>query len=201
MSMVEKVAEAMSYADRMWEHSAIGNYEALARVAIEAMREPSQEMWRASSGENGYVTKDAWQAMIDAALKEPLSLQNEKSPPKQSLSGQGTTSKEQQEAEAILLPEGCQMGMIEKVSEAIYVAGTTWLNEQSERVEWYDVPGEILARAAIEAMREPSEEMRVAALTCGLPARGGPPLYEMVWRGMLDAALKADDRAPTQARR
>jgi hypothetical protein len=80
----------MSYADRMWEHSAIGNYEALARVAIEAMREPSQEMWRASSGENGYVTKDAWQAMIDAALKEPLSLQNEKSPPKQSLSGLST---------------------------------------------------------------------------------------------------------------
>jgi hypothetical protein len=47
------------------------------------------------------------------------------------------------------------MSMIEKVARAIDVAGTAWLNEQSGRVEWYDVPGEVLARAAIEAMREP----------------------------------------------
>jgi hypothetical protein len=76
MSMVDKVAEAMSYADRMWEHSAIGNYEALARVAIEAMREPTREMTRAIRDPGGWVDEtpeEIYRQMIDAALKEPLS--------------------------------------------------------------------------------------------------------------------------------
>ena len=80
------------------------------------------------------------------------------------------------------------MSMIQKVAEAINVAGTTWLNEQSERVEWYDVPGEILARAAIAAMREPSEEMIAAA-------------NRNTWQTMIDAALKEGDDTPTLVRR
>lgn len=53
------------------------------------------------------------------------------------------------------------------------------------------IDGRALARAAIEAMREPTEEMSVAALNVGLPEAGDPPLYELVWRAMIDAALKA----------
>lgn len=51
-----------------------------------------------------------------------------------------------------------------------------------------DVGCMTLARAVIEAMREPTEAMRIAALTTGLPEVGDPPLYEMVWRAMLDGA-------------
>jgi hypothetical protein len=73
MSMVEKVAEAMSYADRMWEHSAIGNYEALARVAIAAMFDPNVDML-AETNMLAKATperaKEIYQAMISAALNE-----------------------------------------------------------------------------------------------------------------------------------
>jgi len=38
-----------------------------ARAAIQAMREPTVDMWDAAAGENGYVTASAWRAMIDTA--------------------------------------------------------------------------------------------------------------------------------------
>jgi hypothetical protein len=41
-----------------------------ARAAIAAMREPTTEMWRASANETGYVSRNAWEAMIDAALAD-----------------------------------------------------------------------------------------------------------------------------------
>ena len=37
------------------------------RAAIRAMREPTKDMFAATEGECGYVTEDAWRAMIDAA--------------------------------------------------------------------------------------------------------------------------------------
>jgi len=36
--------------------------------------------------------------------------------------------------------------------------------------------------------RVPSDEMRFAALRVGLPQRGDPPLYEMIYRAMLKAS-------------
>jgi hypothetical protein len=79
------------------------------------------------------------------------------------------------------------MSMIGKVARAIDVAGTAWLNEQSGRVEWYDVPGEVLARAAIEAMREPTR-----AMTRAIRDPGGwvEDMPEEIYRQMIDAALK-----------
>jgi hypothetical protein len=79
------------------------------------------------------------------------------------------------------------MSMVERVARAIDVAGTAWLNEQSGRVEWYDVPGEVLARAAIEAMREPTR-----AMTRAIRDPGGwvEDMPEEIYRQMIDAALK-----------
>lgn len=84
MDMVEKVARAIAQ-----EYSGIPNYdwtafEGEARVAIEAMREPTEEMIRAgglvqvgrSDGDEdynaplgGYEAELAYAAMIEAALK------------------------------------------------------------------------------------------------------------------------------------
>jgi hypothetical protein len=79
------------------------------------------------------------------------------------------------------------MSMVEQVARAIDVAGTAWLNEQSGRVEWYDVPGEVLARAAIEAMMEPTR-----AMTRAIRDPGGwvEDMPEEIYRQMIDAALK-----------
>ncbi len=75
--LVERVARAMFVVESddpddpgVWEYAA-ENYRALARAAIEAMREPTEAMIDAGAiyadcnGAHG-----AWQAMIDAALKE-----------------------------------------------------------------------------------------------------------------------------------
>lgn len=94
--MVERVARALFAYDiehhsmqitggRRWEdhsrrHAA---YRALARAAIEAMREPGEEMTLAAealdkfypfSSERSEVAEDEakWRAMIDAALGKPL---------------------------------------------------------------------------------------------------------------------------------
>ncbi|MCM2441143.1 hypothetical protein HGO34_15585 [Agrobacterium vitis] len=50
------------------------------------------------------------------------------------------------------------------------------------------------ARAAIEAMRKLTEEMRWAAITSPLPsAEDNRPLYEICYDRMIDAALKKGD--------
>jgi hypothetical protein len=94
------------------------------------------------------------------------------------------------------------MSMVEKVARAIDVAGTTWLNEQPWRVEWYDVPGEVLARAAIEAMREPSEEMLAAAesgYTLSNPyCDYSEAAFKRAVERMIDAALKEPEARPEQ---
>jgi hypothetical protein len=75
MTMVEKVAKAIhekAYetrgADRM------PDWEAVAKAAIEAMREPTQEMLNARHliTKDNYIADetDNWRAMIDAALTD-----------------------------------------------------------------------------------------------------------------------------------
>lgn len=75
MGMVERVARAIQAFDG---HAAAGGaepgYEAIARAAIAAMREPTDEMmsvtewWGDLTGRPEHV--DVWRAMIDAALTE-----------------------------------------------------------------------------------------------------------------------------------
>jgi len=86
MDMVERVARAMAKAEG-WSlpndmslpyaaGSRVGRMMGLARAAIAAMREPTEEMVRA--GEKEFIAsdvaccmepaEDCWQAMIDAAL-------------------------------------------------------------------------------------------------------------------------------------
>lgn len=70
MTMIEKVARAIQ------ECSLVTGYEArlpeamlYAKAAIEAMREPNEEMWNACDNWNDSPT-ETWPKMIDAALKE-----------------------------------------------------------------------------------------------------------------------------------
>ena len=66
--MVERVAKAIAEADG--DHTVMDHHRRRSRAAIEAMREPTEEMKLAppdvnfSPSEAEYV----WQAMIDAAL-------------------------------------------------------------------------------------------------------------------------------------
>lgn len=71
MGMVDKVADAIEAADG---HGVL----AMARAAIEAMREPTNEMKTCSDEVHwGYSChtcgglKEGWYAMIDAALRQP----------------------------------------------------------------------------------------------------------------------------------
>lgn len=80
--MVERVAAAMVDADfdvDSWRHvdeNMKDRLRAMARAAIAAMREPTEAMVASGLAENGRgagtyedYTLDAWQAMIDEALK------------------------------------------------------------------------------------------------------------------------------------
>lgn len=62
--MLMKVARALSEAD--W--SCDGDYRALAHAAIEAMREPTEEMISAANRNNHPRDIETWQTMIDVAL-------------------------------------------------------------------------------------------------------------------------------------
>lgn len=47
------------------------DYDYAARASIEAMREPTMEMWEAGDEADGYdVHGPVWRAMIDAALQK-----------------------------------------------------------------------------------------------------------------------------------
>lgn len=59
MTMIDKVAAAIATKQTLNE---------MAKAAIEAMREPTNEMlYKCSWNDSAY---DSWKAMIDAALKE-----------------------------------------------------------------------------------------------------------------------------------
>jgi hypothetical protein len=73
-SVIERVAKAIHTAanssrteEDQWCSDAMAL--AAARAAIEAMREPTKKMWEEGSWETGYVSEEAWHAMIDAALE------------------------------------------------------------------------------------------------------------------------------------
>ena len=75
--MIKKVADAICERRNAndWPCNGLDFDEEMARVAIEAMREPTEEMIVDGSinpgawGVDRQYTIDAWQAMIDAALK------------------------------------------------------------------------------------------------------------------------------------
>jgi hypothetical protein len=80
-TMVERVAKAIYEAsseapDGVWEEAPEGwrvEYRGMAREAIEAMREPTDEMIKVGVQTHEGVTYSgipSWQAMIDAALAE-----------------------------------------------------------------------------------------------------------------------------------
>lgn len=68
--------------------------------------------------------------------------------------------------------------MIERVAKAIALRDTT--DEFA------------MTRAAIEAMREPTEEMIKVGFSMTATAQSGTIDIEEVWQAMLDAALKDD---------
>jgi len=86
MTMMEKVALAMALAKENWRTECLAyiahdapkpkhatHYLAMAEAAIEAMREPTEEMMKAYAvawQTESYTSPAAYQAMIDAALNE-----------------------------------------------------------------------------------------------------------------------------------
>lgn len=77
--MVERVARAIALADLDPETRAAvdpdvwfvaESYYALARAALEAMREPTQDMLLADPRRDMDLSEESWAAMIDAALKD-----------------------------------------------------------------------------------------------------------------------------------
>jgi hypothetical protein len=75
--MVERVAVAISNAQMAWKAANGGDDasvvdcpdEVLARAAIEAMREPTDQMVGAANRNNHPRDVDTWRTMIDEALK------------------------------------------------------------------------------------------------------------------------------------
>jgi len=76
MNMIEKVAEALRFTDQDFRGA---DWYELAKAAIAAMREPTEEMLKAVDDEEerlGYIdsayetigVNEAWPVMIDAAL-------------------------------------------------------------------------------------------------------------------------------------
>lgn len=83
--------------------------------------------------------------------------------------------------------------MVERVALAIAKTKPTTrvgYNEYGQHVEIDYGP---VARAAIEAMMDLTEPMRIAALNTLPPGPGDPPLYEKCHRRMIQAALKESD--------
>ena len=74
--------------------------------------------------------------------------------------------------------------MVQKVGGAILLADMEWAPKSPQSRE------ETLARAAIEAMREPTEAM-IAEVSGGAHFRGGlaASMHRSSWQAMIDAAL------------
>lgn len=75
MTMIERVAEAIADAHKLHGR----NFNSMARAAIEAMREPTEHMLDYGAChedqdhdifDEGHISREVWQAMIDAALAE-----------------------------------------------------------------------------------------------------------------------------------
>jgi hypothetical protein len=75
MDMVERVAKAIATkalgeVGRDYDPFAVQKCIPYARAAIEAMREPTEEMFKAGDLHDTYDFTVAWRPMIDAALEE-----------------------------------------------------------------------------------------------------------------------------------
>ena len=78
--------------------------------------------------------------------------------------------------------------MVDRVAKAINAAGMAWLAKHmlaKHITMTWDVPDEVFARAAIEAMREPTPEMTKAAW-----AKYEQGHLKTAWRLMIDEAMK-----------
>lgn len=88
--------------------------------------------------------------------------------------------------------------MIERVARAIYTHsashGFTW--ETTAPAIRQNCRGE--ARAAIEAMREPTKAM-VDDAWSNSPGEDGPMVLRIAWGNMIDAALQLDTEPPPSA--
>lgn len=70
-SMIERVARAICAESCENYEMLPGIHNAVARAAIEAMREPSAAMQQAVAAQWGHRTWSQYNDLIDAALKEP----------------------------------------------------------------------------------------------------------------------------------
>ncbi len=77
MSMIERVAEALAEADlfkwNTFDEIERQAYLGQARAAIEAMREPTPEIYQAINNHNAeqwFDPEDLWKSAINAALEE-----------------------------------------------------------------------------------------------------------------------------------
>lgn len=89
MTMVERLAKVLADTLDANGEVIIMDCRMLARTALQAMREPTEAMWRAGADSiDGYMrlehphayaieAKGTWQAMIDAALLPPPSSDGE----------------------------------------------------------------------------------------------------------------------------
>lgn len=88
--------------------------------------------------------------------------------------------------------------MVEKVARAIKAAELKWKAENGgDNASCSDCPDTIKGRAAIEAMHEPTAEMKQATREVrfiAVPCANGDAILPAgahdVWRAMIDAALK-----------
>lgn len=82
--------------------------------------------------------------------------------------------------------------MVERVARVLYVRACgdgDWSDETQELRDHYLAD----ARAAIEAMREPTVEMLVSAQEEWMCVRAAEERGDFVWRAMIDAALDRPD--------
>lgn len=78
-----------------------------------------------------------------------------------------------------------------RVMNAIETARVKWERERPAYTPLNMMPTTILTRAAMEAMREPTDEMIDAAKAPGVP----PILVKAIYQAMIDAASPDDEPA------
>lgn len=77
--------------------------------------------------------------------------------------------------------------MVERLAKAIDTAGKDWLSKRSSAgFEWADIPSSVFARAAIAALREPTDQMLFEGV---IVQDSDDPAVQGIWRAMCDAAL------------
>jgi hypothetical protein len=99
--------------------------------------------------------------------------------------------------DAMSLSDLASDGMVERVAEKLWRAESLRASDRDRSIPWSEAPDDIrsgwrfMARAAIEAMREPTEAMIRAAFTAPDAHMASDPkdLQRIEWRAMINAAL------------